>query len=92
LGKKNLVKKTELPGSIIDKCVLQQRQEDEGDAKVRPNVDGLRVGDGRQRIIDRRSRRRHRQQRRHRQRDASRRLKSNNGVLTIARIHQNPQI
>jgi hypothetical protein len=60
-----------LPCGIVDQSVLEQRQEDEGDAEVGPDVDGFRVSDWRKRIVDRRRRCRHRKQRRYRQCDAS---------------------
>ena len=65
------------PGGVVDERVLQQRAEDEGDADAGPDVDGLRVGDRRQRVVDRSRRRRHGQQRRHRERHSGRSLGEN---------------
>ena len=63
-----------LPGGVVDEGVLEKGEEDEGDAEVGPDVDGLRVGDRRQRVVDRGRRRRHRQQRRHGQGHSGRSL------------------
>ncbi len=72
-----------LPRCIVDEGILEQGQEDEGHAEVGPDVDRLRVGDRRQRIVNRRCRRAHRQQRGHCQCHSSRSLQSNhlNGCL-----------
>ena len=40
------------PGRIVDEGVLEQGQEDEGDAQIGPDVNGLGVGDGGQRLVD----------------------------------------
>ena len=41
-----------LPCSVVDQCILEQCEEDEGDAEIGPDVDGLGVGDGREGAID----------------------------------------
>ncbi len=40
------------PRGIVDERVLEQREEDEGDAQVGPDVDGLGVRHGRELVVD----------------------------------------
>ncbi len=53
---------TDSPGRVVDQRVLEQREEDERDAQVGPDVDGLGVGHRRQGLVDGRGRRRHGEQ------------------------------
>ncbi len=49
-------------GSIVDERILEQSEEDVGHAHVGPHVDGLGVGNRRQRVVDAGGRRGHGQQ------------------------------
>lgn len=59
-------------GRVVDQRELEQRAEHKRQTDARPHVDGLRVGDGRQRRVDAGRLRGHRQQRGDPQRDARR--------------------
>ena len=41
-----------LPGSVVDERILEQREEDESDAEVGPDVDGLGVCHWREGVVD----------------------------------------
>ena len=66
-----------VPRCVVDKRVLEQRPEDEGDADAGPDVDGLGVGHGRQRAVDGRLRRGHGQEGGDAERDPRRDLNTN---------------
>ena len=71
------------PRGVVDQGVLEQRAEDEGHADPAPDVDGLRVGDRRQRAVDRGLSRGHGQQGRDTEGDASGNLRREEGVSRV---------